>query len=285
MTLISDIKSAMTFREYATRHMAVKVRGRHLKALCPFHGEKSPSFTIYENGYHCFGCGAHGDLIDFICKIQNCTIQDAAKYLNVTPTYKSIAPLIPADDWEEYNHVGKYPNLKRFDHAYAYMDEAGKIIRFICRFDNYKGQGKLMVPLTYGKLNGKMGWWAKHSKSRGLYGLQKLVHPGTVILTEGEKAADAAQQLYPARHAVTWAGGSNNIHKADFTPLAGRRVILWPDADPPGIAAMDKVEAILRPLGCRIKRVRVADLPHAFDVADLQTDNQESWLQARLRHG
>ena len=41
--------------------------GRH-KALCPFHTEDTPSFTVYENGWKCFGCGASGSNIDFLIK-------------------------------------------------------------------------------------------------------------------------------------------------------------------------------------------------------------------------
>ena len=40
--------------------------GRNWKACCPFHGEKTPSFTVYDDGFHCFGCGAHGDVISFV---------------------------------------------------------------------------------------------------------------------------------------------------------------------------------------------------------------------------
>ena len=40
--------------------------GRNWKACCPFHGEKTPSFYVYDDHYHCFGCGAHGDVITFV---------------------------------------------------------------------------------------------------------------------------------------------------------------------------------------------------------------------------
>ena len=41
-----------------------------MKGCCPFHNEKTPSFYVYEDGYHCFGCGAHGDAIGFRAKIE-----------------------------------------------------------------------------------------------------------------------------------------------------------------------------------------------------------------------
>jgi DNA primase len=55
--------------------------GRQWKACCPFHNEKSPSFYIYDDGYHCFGCGAHGDAIGFVMQSQGATFMDAVEML------------------------------------------------------------------------------------------------------------------------------------------------------------------------------------------------------------
>ena len=44
--------------------------GKQWKGCCPFHNEKSPSFHVYDDGYHCFGCGAHGDAISFVMQTQ-----------------------------------------------------------------------------------------------------------------------------------------------------------------------------------------------------------------------
>lgn len=53
-----------------------------LMGLCPFHKETTPSFVIYEdNRYHCFGCGADGDSIDFVMKTQECDLPTAVKRL------------------------------------------------------------------------------------------------------------------------------------------------------------------------------------------------------------
>ncbi|MGH7211252.1 MAG: CHC2 zinc finger domain-containing protein, partial [Acetobacteraceae bacterium] len=45
------------------RRVKLERAGKTGKACCPFHNEKTPSYYIYEDGYHCFGCGAHGDAI------------------------------------------------------------------------------------------------------------------------------------------------------------------------------------------------------------------------------
>ena len=52
-----------------------------MKGCCPFHGEKTPSFYVYDDGYHCFGCGAHGDAISFVMQIQGAGFMEAVQSL------------------------------------------------------------------------------------------------------------------------------------------------------------------------------------------------------------
>ena len=61
----------------------LKRAGSNLKGLCPFHNEKSPSFTVYpaSNSFYCFGCGVGGDAISFIMKMENTDYPDAVKVL------------------------------------------------------------------------------------------------------------------------------------------------------------------------------------------------------------
>jgi DNA primase len=55
--------------------------GRHLKGCCPFHGEKTASFYVYEDHFHCFGCGAHGDAIGFVMQSQGAGFMEAVEQL------------------------------------------------------------------------------------------------------------------------------------------------------------------------------------------------------------
>ena len=55
--------------------------GRQMKGCCPFHNEKTPSFYVYEDGYHCFGCGAHGDAIGFVMQTQGAGFMEAVEQL------------------------------------------------------------------------------------------------------------------------------------------------------------------------------------------------------------
>ena len=64
-------------------YVSLKRAGSNLKGLCPFHSEKSPSFTVYpaDNSFYCFGCGAGGDAITFIRKRENLDYPDAVEFL------------------------------------------------------------------------------------------------------------------------------------------------------------------------------------------------------------
>ena len=63
------------------RRVRLARSGKQWKGCCPFHGEKSPSFYVYEDHYHCFGCGAHGDAISFVMQSQGVAFMDAVGQL------------------------------------------------------------------------------------------------------------------------------------------------------------------------------------------------------------
>ncbi len=55
--------------------------GRNWKGCCPFHGEKTPSFYVYDDHFHCFGCGAHGDAITFVMRAEGASFPEAVERL------------------------------------------------------------------------------------------------------------------------------------------------------------------------------------------------------------
>ncbi len=64
------------------RRVRLARSGRQWKGCCPFHGEKTPSFYVYEDGhYHCFGCGAHGDAIGFVMQSEGAAFMEAVERL------------------------------------------------------------------------------------------------------------------------------------------------------------------------------------------------------------
>lgn len=80
---LQELKLRSDITEIASSYVNLKRHGRNMVGLCPFHGEKTPSFNIYtENGsFYCFGCGAGGDVITFIMKIENLDYVEAVKFL------------------------------------------------------------------------------------------------------------------------------------------------------------------------------------------------------------
>ena len=65
---LERLRSHFLMSEVVGRRMPIKKQGRTFHGLCPFHGEKTPSFTVNDErgSYHCFGCGVHGNVIDFV---------------------------------------------------------------------------------------------------------------------------------------------------------------------------------------------------------------------------
>lgn len=80
---LQELKLRSDITEIASSYVNLKRHGRNMVGLCPFHGEKTPSFNIYtESGsFYCFGCGAGGDVITFIMKIENLDYVEAVKFL------------------------------------------------------------------------------------------------------------------------------------------------------------------------------------------------------------
>lgn len=95
---ISEIKYRNDLGELAGSYMQLKRRGRNLVGLCPFHGEKTPSFNIYtENGsFYCFGCGTGGDIITFVMKIENLDYMEAVRFLA-----ERAGMTMPEDDYDD----------------------------------------------------------------------------------------------------------------------------------------------------------------------------------------
>jgi putative DNA primase/helicase len=104
-----------------------------------------------------------------------------------------------------------------------------------------------------------------------------------VLIVEGEKAADAAAALFPNTVIVSWSNGSKAVDLVDWSPLAGRRVTVWPDNDDDGHKAMARIAARLLCLPCTtVRRVQPpADAPTGWDIADATWTPQEAAAFAR----
>ena len=80
---LDEIRARIGLSDIVSRSVKLQQRGREHTGLCPFHTEKSPSFTVSnEKGFfHCFGCGAHGDAIGFLMRNDGLAFPEAVERL------------------------------------------------------------------------------------------------------------------------------------------------------------------------------------------------------------
>ena len=92
---VQDLLARVDIVELVGRAVTLKKAGINYKGLCPFHGEKSPSFIVSptRQTYHCFGCGVHGDAIRFLCEHHGMGFVDA-----VTDLAQQVGMPVPEDD-------------------------------------------------------------------------------------------------------------------------------------------------------------------------------------------
>jgi putative DNA primase/helicase len=278
-----------------TSGVELKRKGAELVALCPFHTENSPSFTVTpdEQKFYCFGCGAGGNAVEYVMRHQGMEFPAALEYLagmaGVAPVEKpttkrravaTVAPAgTPAPTELRINRDDKWISTPVVA-AWPYHDTAGALWGYACRVEPEPGK-KDVIPVIWVGEKWKQG---ALPEPRLLYGSELLKTPGPVLVVEGEKAADAARRLLPGRLVVTWPGGCKAVTKAAWALLAGRKLVLWPDADKPGIEAMLAV-AQIHSGECRLVQADSA-WPSGWDLADAEADGWtgeqvSAWIKTR----
>lgn len=170
-----------------------------------------------------------------------------------------------------------HPKFGRPVATWCYQDGNGEVLGYVARYEP-AGERKQIVPWTWDGDRWGMGQWPA---PRPLYGLDHLAERGEapVLVVEGEKAAAAARRFCKPYVVVTWPGGAKALSRADWAPIHGRKVLLWPDADEPGIAAMDELGQLLQPHCPEIKVIDVAGMPAGWDAADAEF---EAWSECRV---
>ena len=106
---IHDLLNRLDIVETIDRHVPLKKAGANYVACCPFHSEKTPSFTVSQTKqfYHCFGCGAHGNAINFLIEYSGLTfveaVNDLASYMGMSVPEQQPEPSnLPYSSKEEY---------------------------------------------------------------------------------------------------------------------------------------------------------------------------------------
>jgi len=151
---------------------------------------------------------------------------------------------------------------------WTYTDADGRVIGYVHRYDG--SGGKEFRPLTFWRPlagNRLPQWrWTSWPVKRPLYGLQRLVERpfAPVVVAEGEKSADASARLLRASVAVTSPNGAKSADKADWSPLRGRAVTIWPDADAAGLAFARAAAKAISDAGA--ESVAIIAPPHGVPV-------------------
>lgn len=285
MTDIEAVKARVRIEEVIGRTVKLVRRGREYHGLCPFHEERTPSFTVFAGSrFQCFGCGENGDVIDFVRKSRGCSLVEALEYLGADrqderPPEMPVLPKEPEYQSADPPPDAPAPPLPDGATIYPYCDETGRPMSYVVRIEATAAAKKTFRGLSWSSA----GQWAwKHPTGpRRLYGLDLLAaRPAApVLICEGEKATHAARELFPDFVVTTWLGGSSAVQKADWSVLNGRDVTVWPDADEAGLKAAQALQD-------KFPTAAIVDtdgLPPGFDAADLDAEDPHAWLHDRLR--
>lgn len=299
MTIDFDrIKSVHSLTDIVGRYVKwdKKSRGGDMWACCPFHKEKTASFHCDDKkaAYHCFGCGASGDVLDFIQAVENVDFGTAMRRLDGA-TYDASADAVeprviakpeqtyvimkPGSEEIEPGKKLKLWNPSRGRWSYVqptmlfpYRERDGELIGYVIRLDLQNGDKITPMVSWIAKDDGEMCWsYAPFRKPRPLYGLDRLADDGDVWIAEGEKAADALWRLREGRSVVSWAGGKEGVKHANWTPLKGRSVVMWRDNDGPGLDAANDIAARCGASSFRIVGGETERKP-GWDAADAEIE-------------
>jgi putative DNA primase/helicase len=295
------IAQAVDLAALITQHQGQpKGSGRSRKWLCPFHDDRNtPGLTLTPDGrrFKCWTCGASGDAIDFLAKVENISKAEVARRLSGgqvggpigsprgKPVGRSVAPQGKAPP--------TYPTLeKALEEAerrtggkvvasWSYLNpdrsEAFRIVRTEATAEEGQGKNKKYRPVH----QNAQGRWAVADPPGPLplYRLPELLDHSnaTVWIFEGEKVAEAAAVL--GFVATTSAHGAQAADKTDWSPLAGRDLVIVPDNDPAGEDYTRAVLVELATLDPRpsVKVLRLEGLPEHGDLVEWLVDRPDSW--------
>jgi DNA primase len=193
---IQDLLGRVDIVEVVGRHVELRKAGINHKGLCPFHGEKTPSFIVSPSRqtYHCFGCGAHGDAIRFLAEHNGLGFMDAVREL---AQQAGMAVPDRADDpleraraaQEREQRTGLTELLARAAAHYRRALKASpRAIEYL------KGRGLTGEIAAHFGLGYAPSGWRSLASAFARYDDPQLVEAGLVIVPDAEDGEDPAQQ-------------------------------------------------------------------------------------------
>ncbi|WP_280150419.1 DNA primase [Piscinibacter sp. XHJ-5] len=195
---IHDLLSRVDIVEVVGRHVSLKKAGINHKGLCPFHGEKSPSFIVSptRQTYHCFGCGVHGNAVGFLMEHSGMGFVDAVRELA-----QQVGMAVPEDDRSPQERERAATLKERQSTLSEVLAKAGmhyrqQLKRSPRAIDYLKGRG-----LT-GEIAARFGLGYAPEGWRGLasvfarYDDPLLEESGLVIAQEGDSGDESDRKRY-----------------------------------------------------------------------------------------
>lgn len=247
--LLDEIKRRLPLDQVVGRRVELKPEAGQLVGKCPFHEDDTPSFFVSpekDGGvYLCRGCGAKGDLFEWLQKNEGLSFPKA----------------VAAAAKEAGVELEEKPTERRIVATYTYRDEAGEVLYTIERWE--PGKAGRSKDFTQGYLDEQGNRVSKRHPRQVLYRLPEVLKAADadepIFIVEGEKCAEALAGI--GLCSTTHAGGASAIKTwtKDFAePLGGARVVLIPDNDGPGRKLADHVIETLLSL---VAELRVLELP------------------------
>lgn len=237
--------------------------GKGWMVCCPAHDDRTPSLSIGQGTdgkilVKCFaGCAQERVLAALkergLWTAHDVPAQFAAKSSTQALDNGNLGPP-PA---------GAKPPAGLSQSHWVYRSDAAYPLFIVERIDG--AEGKQFRPWSW-DLQAQAWVNCAWPSPRPLYGLELLsVAPRrSVLIVEGEKSATAARELVGDHYVVvTWANGANAVATADWSSLQGRSVVIWPDADEPGVKAANTIAEVLRSICPEISLIDLT-APDAF---------------------
>ncbi len=225
---------------------------------CPFHNDSNPSAHIFQGDNHiwfykCYACGAKGDVYTALAEIEGRTSGEViAKYVN-SDSNQQEGNKMPVNNkqinkqsdnkmyesLEDIERLFEYQGYK-IENEYVYeCPDTEVVVLYVYRLVDKNGVKTFRQVITEDYRYVIKGL----SSDIPLYKAVEIAKVPMVFVCEGEKTADALWSI--GLPATTSAGGSNGSDKSDWSILAGKKVIIWPDNDDPGMDYANNVAWLL----------------------------------------